>query len=267
MKKVSTVNLTTYQESVAQALDEIEAYKILEKQKKIIIKPNLVNNSPPPVTTDVRMIKALIDYIKKYSEAKIIIAEGSAGCDAGLVYKSQGYEELVTEDVSLIDLDKEKSIIKLNKDLPLLKEIYLPAIILDGFLISAPTLKQHGITGVTLGIKNMVGILPRSYYQGFWVFRKSKIHKYNIHQGVADISFYRPIDLTIVDGGVGLSRGHLFGKPFDPPKKVIVAGLDSLETDIKATIILEKNPKEIKHLRCYQNNLTRIEKQKPRAKL
>lgn len=259
MKKVSITPFTNYKESVFKALDEIDARQVIEKQQKIIIKPNLVNNVHPPVTTDAGCVKALISYIEECNKtAQIIIAEGSGGCDTDKCYENLGYNELVSDRVSLIDLDREESIIKMQKDLPLLKEIYLPSVILDGFLISVPSLKQHSITGVTLGIKNLVGILPRSHYQGFWVFRKSKVHKYNVHQAVADICFYRKIDMTVIDGAVGLSKGHIFGKPFDPPKKKIIAGFDILETDYAGAEMLGKNPKMVRHLRCYKNNLSSL---------
>jgi uncharacterized protein (DUF362 family) len=257
MSKVSVVRIADYQHGVFQALDQIDAGRVLAGQKKVIIKPNLVSSTPPPVTTDVRLVKSLVAYIKEKSKADIIIAEGSGGCDTDKAYERLGYNQLAAMGVNLIDLDSETSIIKLHSDLPLLKEIYLPSIILDGFLISAPCLKQHTLTGVTLGIKNMVGILPRSHYHGFWVFRKSRVHRYNVHQATADICFYRPIDLTVIDGGIGLNKGHLFGKPFVPPKSVIIAGFDPLETDSEGARILGKDPKKIKHLRCYRNNLGR----------
>ncbi len=258
MKKIAKVKLTDYKSSVYKALEDIKAAPVLSKQKRIIIKPNLVTSAPPPATTNVAMIDVLVDYIKEKSNAEIIVAEGSGGCDTDVAYEKLGYNKLKDKGVKLVDLDSEKSIIKLTKDMPLLKEIFLPSMILDGFLISAPCLKQHTMTSVSLGIKNLVGILPRKHYQGFWVFRKSKIHKYNVHQGVADICFYRPIDLTIIDGAIGYNKGHLLGKPFDPPKEIIVAGFDVLETDIVAAEIIDKNPKKVKHFRCYKCNLDRV---------
>ena len=254
MNKVAVAEFTNYKESVKDALDKIDAAKILGEQEKIIIKPNLVSCGEPPVTTDVNHVKAIISYIKKCSKAKIYVADGSGGCDTDKAFKNLGYDS-VEPDATLVDIDKEESIIKLSKDLPLLKEVFLPSFLMDGFLISAPSLKQHTITKVTLGIKNMIGILPRKHYQGYWVFRKSKIHKYNIHQAIADVACYRKTDLTIIDGAIGLSKGHLFGKPFNPPKKKTIAGFDPLETDCVGAEMLGYKPMEVKHLRCYKSNL------------
>ena len=48
-----TIDFCSYHESVSSALDSIGAGNILAKQSSILIKPNLINASPHPVTTPV----------------------------------------------------------------------------------------------------------------------------------------------------------------------------------------------------------------------
>ncbi|MCP4412668.1 MAG: DUF362 domain-containing protein, partial [Gammaproteobacteria bacterium] len=67
----------SFEKSIPEALDAIAAYKQISKQTAILIKPNLTTDSPHPITTSPECCKVIIDYIRKYSQAKIIIAEGS----------------------------------------------------------------------------------------------------------------------------------------------------------------------------------------------
>ncbi len=50
----------------------------VQEIKTILIKPNLVNVLPPPITTPVELIAHLIDYLKAITAAEIIIGEGTA---------------------------------------------------------------------------------------------------------------------------------------------------------------------------------------------
>ncbi|RJQ31905.1 MAG: DUF362 domain-containing protein [Actinobacteria bacterium] len=256
--KVAKADYTNYQESVYRCLDEIKAAGVLAKQKRIIIKPNLVSNNPPPTTTDVGLVEAIVRYCQEHSQAELIVTEGSGNCSTDKAFEGLGYyERLKPLGILPIDLDTAEIVKLKNPHMPLYKEIYLPKFLLDGFLISAPALKEHGMTTVTLGIKNMVGILPASKYCGLWLFRKSMVHRYNVHQATADICFYRPIDLTIIDGAMGQLRSHLFvsGKPANPFKKTIIASFDPLAADYEGARVLGADPLKVKHLRCYASNL------------
>ncbi len=71
-----TVNFTSYKKTINSALDAINAHEQLSSQTAILIKPNLINSSPHPITTSPECCEAVIEYIQKYSEAEIVIAEG-----------------------------------------------------------------------------------------------------------------------------------------------------------------------------------------------
>ncbi len=253
---VHKIMFENYEKSTRLLLDTLDLKERIKNVKKIIIKPNLVSNAPPPITTDVRLVETICRYCLEHSEAKVIVAEGSAGCDATLPFEEQGYfERLKPLGVDVVDIDSEKDIAHMkNHEMPLFKEVYLPKVVTDGFLISAAVLKDHTICTTTLSIKNLIGFLPAEHYRGFWRFRKSKAHKYNIHQAAADVATYRKVDLAVIDGSIGLKRGHLFGKPFSPPKNVILGSYDELAADIEGTKILGHKPAKVKHLRCFHNN-------------
>lgn len=253
---VHRIEFEDYEKSTRLLLDKLGLKEKIKAEDKIIVKPNLVSNAPPPITTDVRFMEAICRYCLEHSEARVIVAEGSAGCDASLPFEEQGYyKALKPLGVEVIDIDEERDIELLeNSDMPLFKKVHLPRVVLDGFLISAAVLKDHTICTTTLSIKNLIGFLPAEHYRGFWRFRKSKAHKYNIHQAAADVATYRKVDLAMIDGSIGLKRGHLFGKPFDPPKNILLASFDALAADIAGSEILGHSPAKIKHLRCFLSN-------------
>lgn len=66
----------------------------------------------------------------------------------------------VDYEIPFINLSKVK--VKLEK-YEALREITLPEIVLRSNIISAAKLKTHIITKVTLGLKNMFGLLPEKY--------------------------------------------------------------------------------------------------------
>ncbi len=255
---VYTTKFKDYEQSTLELLQKLNLKEHLKGQKKIIIKPNLVSCAPPPVTTDVGLVEALCRYCLEHSDARVIVAEGPAGCDAVESFeKLRFFERLKPLGIDLVDLDSEEEIVKLqNRNLPLFKEVLLPKIITDGFLISAAVLKDHTFCTTTLSIKNLIGILPAKHYKGWWRFRKSKAHRHNIHQAAADVATYRPINLAIIDGAIGLKKGHLFGgRPCSPPKNILVGSYDPLAADIEGAKILGHNFLKVKHLRCYFNNI------------
>ena len=67
MSRIAKVEFAGYERSIPDALDLIEAGPRLPRDGLIIIKPNLTNSSPPPVTTPVGAVEAVFQYCKTSS--------------------------------------------------------------------------------------------------------------------------------------------------------------------------------------------------------
>ena len=80
MSQVAKVKFVDYKSSIAKALDLIGAGARLPQEGLIIIKPNLTNSSPPPVTTSIAAAEAVYNYCKLHTKVQIIIGEG---CGSG----------------------------------------------------------------------------------------------------------------------------------------------------------------------------------------
>lgn len=225
------------------------ALALIEKvypDKPVIIKPNIVEPSPPPVTTDVRVIAGVISALKESGIDDITVAEGSGTGDTGDNFEKLGFTDL---DVELVDLDKENTVVLPLRNFRVWDEIIIPEMLLNTFIISVPVLKEHSLCGVTAGFKNMIGILPAKYYSGYWTYKKSRIHKYDTHGCIADLTHVIEPDVAIVDATVGVRGHHLSGTPLNPPLNMVYGSNDVLEADLFACELLERDWEDINYLR------------------
>ena len=121
------------------------------------------------------------------------------------------------------------------------KEIIVPAILAEvvtgqAFFVSVPKLKTNLYTGVTLGFKNAMGLLPYNLRQ--------RAHHYALDQKLVDILHLLKPDLTIIDGLVG-GEGNC-PAPVDPvDSRVIISGNNCVETDRVATRMMGFDPGSI----------------------
>lgn len=255
MKKTSIIEFENYEKSVQKALDAIEADKLLLEKQDILLKPNLVEASSFPITTSLECVQAVINYIKKYSNARIIIAEGTGSADDSTsdVFQKLGYDGLaIRNKIELIDLNEEPLIKLTNPDFTVFREYYIPEIAFKNFIISLPVLKAHSLSTVTLALKNMMGFAPPKYYQRGHAWKKSFFHQH-IEEAIIEMNAYRSADLILLDATVGMADYHLGGAHCEPPVNKIVAGYNSVEVDKTGAELLGLDWKTIKHIADYES--------------
>ena len=256
MPTVARVRFTSYARSVEKALDAISAGKKLPKSGLVILKPNLTNDSPPPVTTHVKMIEAVYKYCAAHTKAEIAVGEGCGSGRTIDTYEANGYVKLAEKyGIRLIDFNEEKAVKLKRKDTFQLKELYLPKIALDAFIISVPVLKDHCFTETTIAMKNMFGLAPAPYYRGNW--NKSKLHSPSTHKSVVDVCLYKKPDLCAVDASVALAGMHLAGT--EKKLNTILAGFDPVAIDAEGSRMMGHDPQEIEYLTLADGRLGNIE--------
>ena len=95
--------------------------------------------------------------------------------------------------------------------------------ILDGHvLINIPVAKSHSATGVSLGLKGLMGMI--------WD-RESFHSQYNINQAIADLATVIKPQLTILDATRALASGGPGGPGEVKKPNLIVAGIDPIAVD------------------------------------
>ncbi|MHC4646198.1 MAG: DUF362 domain-containing protein [Planctomycetota bacterium] len=256
MSKVAQVKFTDYQASVARALDLMGAADRLPQEGLIVIKPNLTNANGPPVTTDVRAVEAVYSYCKAHSKAEVAIGEG---CGEGVTtdaFQANGYTALADKHaIRLIDLNEEKAVALHREDAFQLKQLFVPEIIQDAFVISLPVLKDHSLTVSTVAMKNMFGIAPAPFYRGSW--NKSKLHSPSTHKSVVDVCLYKKPDLCLVDASLALTGSHISGRPRN--LGLILAGFDPVAVDAVGSELLGHDPGKIEYLTLANGQLGSLE--------
>jgi uncharacterized protein (DUF362 family) len=252
MSAVAQVPFAGFESSVTAALDLIGAADRLPRKGLIIIKPNLTNASPPPVTTPVAAVEAVYAYCRARSEAETVIGEG---CGSGVTrdtFEANGYSDLARRrGIRLIDFNDEEAVRLSRDDTFQLREFYMPEIARDAFIISVPVLKDHCFTVTTIAMKNMFGLAPAPHYRGSW--NKSRLHSPSTHLSVVDVCLYRKPDLCVVDASVALAGMHLSGTP--RKLGLILASFDPVAVDAVGSRLMGHDPRRIEYLARAQGRL------------
>ncbi|MEZ4578316.1 MAG: DUF362 domain-containing protein [Desulfobacterales bacterium] len=71
------VPFKNFDKSVPEVLDALGARNPLAGVSRILLKPNLVTIQPHPVTTAPEFCQAVIRHLRSFTDAEIVIAEGT----------------------------------------------------------------------------------------------------------------------------------------------------------------------------------------------
>jgi uncharacterized protein (DUF362 family) len=244
-------------EPVFKALDLIDYKQALEGYDKVLIKVNFITDKTwdTGATTDPIVVEAIIKKLEDLP-LKIYVVESDATItNADKAFEKTGMKDMCERnDVEWLNLRYVKDKIKLDiSNGETLQSIIVPRLVVESAVISAAKLKTHINTTVTLGMKNMFGLLPDKF--------KGKYHMKGISKVVVDINtVLRPI-FTVIDGFVGMEgRGPTDGTPVQ--MNLIIAGSDPVATDATAARVMGFNPYEITHIRkAYEKGLGNSETQ------
>ena len=242
-------------EPVFKALDLIDYKSALSGYNRALIKVNFINTETwdTGATTDPIMVEALIIRLKELAIETFVVESDATATNADKAFEATGMKEMCERNnVKFINLRYEKDRVKISiQDCETLKDISVPRIVQDSAIISAPKLKTHVATKVTLGMKNMFGLLPDKF--------KAKYHMNGISKVVVDINTALRPKLTVIDGFVAMEgRGPTGG---DPVKMdLIIAGKDVVATDATGARAMGIDPHTISHVRtAFEKGLGNID--------
>ena len=230
---VKIIKAEKYDVSALEGLikDAIKDLKIdLKNKKTAVLKPNIVIPAKPgsAIITHPAITEAVINVLEDYGFNDIIIGEGpGVGADEIKAFELSGYSKLAAKkNVKLINLNKTERI-EIKWKYGTLK---IPKIIAEADLyVNLPKMKTHGLTVVTLAMKNQKGILLNA--------DKQKFHKLGLHVPVAELANVVQPDLNIVDAIMCMDgEGPLNGKK----KRVgaLVVGTNLVEVDVACCSIM-----------------------------
>jgi len=244
ISKIAIVKGERGHEPVFKALDLIDYESALSGWKQILIKVNFITTETwdTGATTDPIVVEAIIQKLKRLS-AKIIVVESDATMtNADKAFEITGMKEMCQRyGVECLNLRHVKDKVKISvPNGEALKNITVPRLVTESAVISAAKLKTHMMTKVTLGMKNMFGLLPDKL--------KGKYHTKGINKVIVDINTVLKPAITVIDGFVGMEgRGPSGGLPVK--MDLIIAGKEVVATDATAARVMGFEPLEISHIR------------------
>ena len=208
--------------------------QFIKPGETVCVKPNLsfAANSECGATTSAGIVKQVVELCLAAGAARVIILDHTIQ-EAALCVERSGVETALVDKakVSLLTLTKERQFaetaIPQGKELKTAKiaKVVLEA---DKF-INLPTAKSHSATGVSLGMKGLMGL----------IWDRGTLHQMNLHQAIADLATVIRPDLTIIDA----TRALTSGGPGGPGKTVqldtVIAGTDPVAVDSYAVGITQ----------------------------
>jgi uncharacterized protein (DUF362 family) len=227
------------QEVTVKALEMINAVKSLQTDKPVLLKPNYINSRHPStgITTDARVVEGIIKYLKNEGLDEIIVGEGCGHSDTFKAFQVAGIDLLKDKyRISLIDLNKD-TLVEVFPTNPLaLRKVKVAKTVLETNIISVPKLKLHGGASVTLGLKNMMGVMRP----------KGSMHNGRLSKNIADLASAVTPHLTVIDGIIAGEGHETSGNPVK--MNLVIAGMDPVAVDAVGAAVMKVSPMKVKHL-------------------
>jgi uncharacterized protein (DUF362 family) len=130
-------------------------------------------------------------------------------------------------------------------------------------LIAAPVAKSHSMTGVSLAMKGMMGL----------IWNRETMHRdYQLDEAIVDLCTLLKADLTVVDATRVLSTGGPYGPGKVLRTNTVVASRDMVAADAKTVEMFEWynqrfEPRQVEHIRlAHERRLGRMDVQNLRVK-
>lgn len=221
--------------------------EVIRGAKYAILKPNFVagRNAETGSTTSFTLMKAVAEEVRACGAEPVLCETPGTEFDRDATYTILGVKEFCEENqIRILRIDPEGGAASWFELQPegakKLRRFHAPRLLKEARLINLPVLKTHVVSGMTLSMKNLMGILPRP--------DRRSMHTFGIDQSIVDMNLGLHPDLTIVDGSVGQDgEGPLYGDKAN--LQVLVAGRNSLAIDIACCQMVGVNPQDIPHLK------------------
>jgi len=242
LSRVAVVRGGRSLDTVYRALDLVPYKEALEPWDRVLIKVNFITTKSweTGATTDPVVVEALINRVRDLGKEPVVVESDAQMTDADKAVVASGMKEMLDRvGVPFLNMRHAEKVTIPVRGGRALDRIDVARIATESAIISAAKLKTHAETGVTLGMKNMFGMLTTKW--------KGRYHLSGIHKVVHDICLALPPQLTVIDGFVAMEgRGPVHGTPVR--MDTIIAGTDVVATDATACRVMGFAPEEVKHI-------------------
>lgn len=210
--------------------------KFVSKGSVVMVKPNLAFPQNPKVaaTTNPEVVYAVIEMVQEAGAAKVIIMDNPVGHWEG-PYKRCGMQEVAAATGAELRPPEMKRLVSHDFKGGGMRgwRIFKDFLEVDVF-INVPILKSHSATDLTIGMKNLMGIIDN----------REMFHGRDIGMKIAELAYGFPPHLNIVDAcRVIASGGPISGNIVEP--KTVIVSTNILEADVVAAAMLNRSRRSI----------------------
>jgi uncharacterized protein (DUF362 family) len=235
------INYDALVENLLRPLGGISAF--VKPGKNVVIKPNMGWDRSPDqaANTHPLIVRSLAELALEAGASKVMIFDRPCNEERRCHHNSgirPELEKIKDKRLKCVYIDDRKFIPVTIKRGQSLKEwsFYKDALEADCY-INVPIAKHHALAGLTLGLKNIMGVIGGS---------RGEIHK-NMGQNLADLNTVIKPALTIIDATRILLRNGPSGGNLKDVKKMdtLIASSDTVAADAYATTLFNLKPEEI----------------------
>ncbi len=233
-----------YQELVDRVLGPLGGMgKFVRRGDKVVVKPNIGwdRNPDQAANTHPQVVRALVERALDAGAGEVLVFDRTCN-EERRCYINSGMEDALVgiKDKRLkffhpddrkyvpVDIERGKAVRRL--------EIYRDALEADSY-INVPVAKHHGLSRLTLGLKNSMGVLGGN---------RGVMH-HSLGQKLADLATVIQPKLTVIDATrILLNNGPQGGNLADVRVlDTLVASTDPVAADAYATTLFGLKPEEI----------------------
>jgi uncharacterized protein (DUF362 family) len=226
-----------------EALGGMERF--VKKGQSVVVKPNIGWDAPPEraANTNPKLIGHIVKRCFEAGASEVNVFDKTCN-QWDRCYRNSQIEKYAKDaGAKMVPGNTESYYTQVNVPRgKSLKDVKVHELIQKSdVFINVPVLKHHSSTKLSLGMKNLMGVVwDRKFY-----------HSNDLHQCIADfISFKKP-DLTIIDGYNMMSKNGPRGvSTADVVNlKALIASTDIVATDAAAAKMFGLEPNEVDHIK------------------
>lgn len=216
----------------------------VKKNQTVVIKPNIGWDTIPEraANTNPKLVARIVKHCLDAGAKQVYVFDHT--CDNWKsCYSNSGIEKAAKDSGAMVVPGNSESYYQ-HVNIPNgknLKETTVHELILESdVLINVPVLKSHGGAGLTVSMKNLMGVV---WDRRYW-------HRNDLHQCIADYATFRKPDLNIVDayavmkknGPRGVSEADL------AILKSLIISADIVAADAAAAKLFGSDPANIDYI-------------------
>jgi uncharacterized protein (DUF362 family) len=242
--KVAVVKGERGLEPVYRAMDLIPYRDVLESYDTVLVKPNLITSHTydTGITTDPMVVEAVINKVHDLGKKAIVVeTEGGITSPDEAIHTTGMMEVIERLDAKYLNMRKLKDKVELVvEDSKKVRKFKVAKMATENAIITVPTMKLLHHTVISMGLKNMFGMLTTR--------KKYPMHRHGMNNVIYDIVKTLPPHLSVIDGFYGKEgKGPWQGKAVK--MDTIIASTDAVAADATAARCIGLDPGIIDHVK------------------